>query len=200
MIISAAVGAAAHRDHVARLAHLVVDPAKRRRHLVAQRPGDDHHVRLTGRRARRNTKSFKVIARHVHMDHLDRAAGEAEGHPPQRSGPRPGEQVLGRGDHEPFFVERLPELLELLLVDLARNQAGDPRQLLLGRHRVFVGAEHHSHSSAPFFHAYARPSASSIRNSIIATQPDVRVKSSETAHGNRNAASRSNTMNRIATR
>src|SRR5687768_3687666 len=46
MIIAAAIGAAAHRDDVARLRHLVVDPPQRRRHLVAERSGDDHHVRL----------------------------------------------------------------------------------------------------------------------------------------------------------
>jgi len=39
------------------------------------------------------------------------------------------------------------------LVDFAGNQASEPRKLLLGRHRVVVGIEHHSHSSAPFFHA-----------------------------------------------
>ena len=54
---------------------------------------------------------------------------------------------------KPFFVERLLKLEQLLLVDFARNQAGDARQLLLGRHPVFGAAEHHSHSSAPFFHA-----------------------------------------------
>ena len=38
-------------------------------------------------------------------------------------------------------------------VDVAGNQAREARELFLGRHPVFVGAEHHSHSSAPFFHA-----------------------------------------------
>ncbi len=87
------------------------------------------------------------------MDHLDRAAREAKGHPPQAAGPRPGEQILGGGDHEALVVERLLELGELGLIDLARNQSGDPRELVLGRHRVVTGIEDHSHSSAPFFHA-----------------------------------------------
>ena len=36
---------------------------------------------------------------------------------------------------------------------VARDQPGEPRQLLLGRHRVEPRIERHSHSSAPFFHA-----------------------------------------------
>src|ERR671935_244315 len=44
VVIAAAVGARAHRDHPARLSHLVVDLAKRRRHLVAERSGNDHQV------------------------------------------------------------------------------------------------------------------------------------------------------------
>ena len=35
VVVAAAVGAGAHRDHPARLGHLVVDLAQRRRHLVA---------------------------------------------------------------------------------------------------------------------------------------------------------------------
>ena len=40
-----------------------------------------------------------------------------------------------------------------LLVDIAGHEPGEPRQLLLARHPVMGGIEHHSHSSAPFFHA-----------------------------------------------
>src|ERR1700761_899016 len=42
MIVTAAIGARSHRDHVTRLRHLVVDLAQRRRHLVGQRASDDH--------------------------------------------------------------------------------------------------------------------------------------------------------------
>jgi hypothetical protein len=87
------------------------------------------------------------------MDHLDGAAGEAEGHPPQRTGTSPGEEVFGRRDHEALFIEVALKLLEMLPVDVAGNETCEPGEFLLGRHRVFVGAEHHSHSSAPFFHA-----------------------------------------------
>ncbi len=37
MVIAAAVGARSHGDHVARLRHLVVDLAQRRRHLIGER-------------------------------------------------------------------------------------------------------------------------------------------------------------------
>src|SRR5437764_1251748 len=46
VVVAAPVGAGAHGDDVARLRHLVVDLAQRRRHLVGQRAGDDHHVGL----------------------------------------------------------------------------------------------------------------------------------------------------------
>lgn len=87
------------------------------------------------------------------VDHLDRAAGKAESHPPQGPGPRPGEQVFGGGDHEALFVQGSLDLEELLLIDLPSNESGETRQLLLARHPIFVWAKHHSHSSAPFFQA-----------------------------------------------
>src|SRR3546814_8540105 len=65
VIIAAAIGAASHRDDVARLRHQVVDAAQRRGHLVAQRARDDHHVRLARTRARRSAETLQVIARHV---------------------------------------------------------------------------------------------------------------------------------------
>src|SRR5215475_5549762 len=51
VVITAAVGARAHGDHIARLRHLVVDLAQRRRHLVGERAGHDHDIGLTGRGA-----------------------------------------------------------------------------------------------------------------------------------------------------
>src|SRR5689334_7248779 len=47
VVVAAAICAGSHRDHVTRLGHLVVKFAQRRRHLVGQRTGDNHHVRLT---------------------------------------------------------------------------------------------------------------------------------------------------------
>ena len=78
------------------------------------------------------------------MDHLDRAAGEAERHPPQRAGPRPLEQILGRGDQETLVDDLGIELIEEFGV----------RLLKVGGALILVpGVEDHSHSSAPFFQA-----------------------------------------------
>src|SRR3546814_16401873 len=88
------------------------------------------------------------------MDHLDRAAGEAEGHPPERAGARPLEQVLGRGDEEALIRDFRLELVEIVRV----------RLLKVGRPRILVaGIEDHSHSSAPFFQASTRPMVSQTR-------------------------------------
>src|SRR5215469_9491342 len=46
MIVAAAVGAGTHRDHITGFWHLVVNLAQRRRHLIGERAGDDHHVGL----------------------------------------------------------------------------------------------------------------------------------------------------------
>src|SRR5512135_2604081 len=86
MVIAAAVCARAHRDHPARLSHLVVNLAQSRGHLVAQRTGHDHYIGLTRAGTEcAGTKTVQVIARQCRMHHLNRTAGEAEGHRPQRT-------------------------------------------------------------------------------------------------------------------
>src|SRR5262245_19928006 len=62
VVIAPAVGARTHGDDVARLRHLVVDLAQRRRHLVGQRPGHDHHVRLARRPSRSEAEPLRVVA------------------------------------------------------------------------------------------------------------------------------------------
>src|ERR1700733_1282754 len=100
MVIAAAVGAASHADHPARLRHLVVDLAQRRRHLVGQSAGNDHHIALSRRCARDDTEAIQVIARHIGVDHLHRAAGQAEGHRPQAAGTRPVHHLVDIGNDE----------------------------------------------------------------------------------------------------
>src|SRR5688572_2316054 len=112
VVIAAAVGAAAHADHVLGVRHLVVDLAQRRGHLVAQRAGDDHHVRLARAGARGDPEALHVVARHVDVDHLDRAAGEPERHPPQAAGAGPLEQVLGAGHEETLVIELRSERVD----------------------------------------------------------------------------------------
>src|SRR3546814_19160957 len=65
---------AAHRDDVFGLAHLVIDLAQRRGHLVAQRSGNDHHVALARGCARGDAETLHIVTRHVDVDHLDRTA------------------------------------------------------------------------------------------------------------------------------
>ena len=67
--------------------------------------------------------------------------------------PMPTEEELARlAGLVPGDVDR-KKLEELGLVDFTRNEAGDTREFLFGRVPVLRTAEHHSHSSAPFFHA-----------------------------------------------
>src|SRR6185503_11362208 len=103
MIVAAAVGAGAHRDHPARLRHLVVDLAQRRRHLVDERTGDDHDVRLARASAEDDAEAVQVVARGARVHHLDRAAGEAERHRPERAGARPVDQLVGGRGDEPLL-------------------------------------------------------------------------------------------------
>ena len=61
---AAAVGAAAHRDDVLRLGHLVVEAQDGRRHLVRDRAGDDDEVGLAGAgRQRDDAEAHDVVAR-----------------------------------------------------------------------------------------------------------------------------------------
>ena len=120
VVVAAAIGAGAHRDDVARLRHLVVDLAQRRRHLVGQRAGDDHHVGLARRGARRDAEALGVVARHRHLHHLDGAAGETERHPHQRAGARPGDQRVGRGDQKALVGELVVDLAEERIVGADR--------------------------------------------------------------------------------
>ena len=83
MIIPAAVGAAAHADHPARVGHLVVDLAEGGSHLVGQGAGDDHDVGLARRGAENYAEAVLVVARGGEVHHFDGAAGEAEGHGPE---------------------------------------------------------------------------------------------------------------------
>src|SRR6202007_2294753 len=64
VIVAAAIGAGAHRDDVARLGHLVVELAQRRRHLVAERAGHDHHVGLARRRPEEGAEAVEVVTAH----------------------------------------------------------------------------------------------------------------------------------------
>ena len=100
VVVAAAVGAGAHADDPAGVGHLVVDLAQGGRHLVGQRAGDDHHVRLARRRAEDDAQAVLVVARRGQVHHLDGAARQPEGHGPQRRLPRPVGHYVERGPGE----------------------------------------------------------------------------------------------------
>jgi hypothetical protein len=62
VVVAATVGTGTHRDDSARLGHLVVDLAQRRRPLGGQRAGDDHHVGLARRWTEHNAEAVEVMA------------------------------------------------------------------------------------------------------------------------------------------
>ena len=85
VVVAAAVRTAAHGNHPARLGHLVVHLPKRRRHLVRERAGDNHDVRLARRGAEDDAHAVLIVAGGGQVHHLDGTAGEAEGHGPERA-------------------------------------------------------------------------------------------------------------------
>ena len=75
------------------------------------------------------------------MHHLDSAAGEPEGHRPERTGTRPVEQLVSAGDYKPAIGDFVTHRFENCVLLRARAN-------WRGRARI-----DHSHSSAPFFHS-----------------------------------------------
>src|SRR3546814_4584714 len=75
--------------------------------------------------------------------HFNRAAGEPEGHPPERTGARPLKQLFGRGDEETLVAD-----LGVEIVEKARIGAC-PRGHRHGAGRQ-DGRLAHSQSNAPF--------------------------------------------------
>src|SRR6185295_12811377 len=117
VVVTAAVRARAHREHPARLGHLVVDLAQRGRHLVAQRAGHDHQVALAWAGTEQHAEAVDVVARRTGVHHLDRAARQTEGHRPQRSGLRPVDQRIDAGRDEAFLEYTLNAHIVLLPVE-----------------------------------------------------------------------------------
>src|SRR5574340_1249241 len=103
VIVAPTFGARAHGDHPPRLGHLVIYLAQRRRHLVAQRAGDDHDVRLARAGTEEDAEAVQIVARTAGVDHFHRATGEAERHRPHRTGARPVNQLVEGGRDETFL-------------------------------------------------------------------------------------------------
>ena len=85
MIITPSIRTRPHRDDPSWVRHLVIDLSQRRRHFVGQGAGDYHDVRLARGGAEDYTQAILVVARGGEVHHFYGAAGEAEGHGPQRA-------------------------------------------------------------------------------------------------------------------
>ena len=103
----AAVGARAHRDHVLRLGHLLVETLDRRGHLVGDGAGDDDQIGLArAGRQRDDAETHHVVARRAEgRTHLDRAARQAPLVHPQAVRTPEVEQRREWFGHAPFVYE-----------------------------------------------------------------------------------------------
>ena len=95
---AAAVRAGAHRQHVPRLGHRVVQRAHGGRELVGDRPGDHQHVgRARSVRERQGGQPARGAVRDRRRHELDRAAREAQVEDPQPVAPAGVEHQLHGG-------------------------------------------------------------------------------------------------------
>ncbi len=161
--------AGAHRDHVFRIGHLVVEPHDLGRHFLGHRAGHDHQVGL----ARRRAKDFaaeprEIVTRRSRCDHLDRATGQTELQRPDRVAPAPVVKLLGRGDPNPLLLQFAAKTF----VDLAAHLA-------------------FAQSRQPLLQAQTSPSISSNRKTRIAMNAPIGNPVKATANGIRKTASTS---------
>ena len=89
VVVAATVGAATHGDDPSGLGHLIVDLAQSGCHLVGEGAGDNHDVGLTGRSTENNSHAILIVTGSGKVHHLNSAAGETEGHGPERALARP---------------------------------------------------------------------------------------------------------------
>jgi hypothetical protein len=148
MVIAAAIGAATHRNHPARLRHLVIYFAQSRRHFVGQRTSHNHHITLAGAGARNNSESVEIVARHVGVDHFNRTAGQSEGHRPQAASARPVHHFIQVRHHEAFTGDLTGNAPDHGVLGIARRQCVPvPGQTCGIAHLIY------SQSNAPLFHS-----------------------------------------------
>ena len=83
MVVPASIRTTAHRDDPARVGHLIVHLSQGGGHLVGERAGHDHHIRLPRAGPEDDAEAVLIVARGGEVHHLDGAAGESEGHGPQ---------------------------------------------------------------------------------------------------------------------
>ncbi len=154
MIIAAAIRARAHRDHVARLRHLVVNLAQRRRHFVGERAGDDHDVRLARRRTRCGSRN---VPRH------NAASTSASFRPRSRQDRRSStssEPVRAQLMRSSVAVTRKPLSPSSSLSPEKNGSRAATTLPVRGSMILFAAGSDQSHSSAPFLHSYMKPMVS----------------------------------------
>ena len=143
--------AGAHRDHVARLEHLLVDAPDHRRHLDRDPARQEDRVGLARRRARGLEAEAGDVEPRADVRHpLDRAAGEPEREREVGVADGPAAGLLERRRQHRL----LDVLLELRAVEfaaqhVARAQLARAELLLAAGSQLVAG---HLHSSAPLRH------------------------------------------------
>src|SRR5690606_31505687 len=103
VVIPAPVSTRAHRNHPARLGHLVVNLTQCGGHLVAQGACHNHQVRLAGTGTKDNAKLVKVVSGGTCVHHFDCTASKPKGHGPQRTCLGPVKELVRTGGDETFF-------------------------------------------------------------------------------------------------
>jgi len=97
MVITAAVGTAAHGDDPARLRHLIIHLPKGWSHLVGDGSSYDDAVGLTRAGSEHHTETIHVVAGRCKVHHLHRTASKAESQRPDRALASPVEKVIDAG-------------------------------------------------------------------------------------------------------
>src|SRR5262249_19033292 len=115
--------ASSHRDDPLRFRHLLPELSDDWRHLVRHPSSDDDQVRLTrGWTENFSAEAGDVEARRAHRHHLDRAAGQAKAHRPNRTLAEPVDGRVHRGEHDSLRrVVAVSQLFDDALSVLSRH-------------------------------------------------------------------------------
>lgn len=97
VVVAATVCAASHRDDPSGVGHLIVDLAQSGSHLVGESAGDNHDIGLARRGTENDTHAILIVAGGGKVHHFNSAAGETEGHGPERALARPVCDLVKRG-------------------------------------------------------------------------------------------------------
>jgi hypothetical protein len=74
VVVSTTIGAATHADYPSGIRHLIVNLAKSGSHLVSERTGHDHNIRLTWSSTENDSETILIVSWGREMHHFDGAA------------------------------------------------------------------------------------------------------------------------------